>query len=180
MASGSVAAPCAQAQEVEPQADSMAMRDFFIVSLGARLEIRGVASPGVIGQLTFTPGPGRVWFAMSFLAQMRRWTVQDDPHTRHDQVFLRRYAIGVGTDGGPSAFVFLEGGTGRIETSPAAMRGTTYGLSGIGMGAGYTVGRVTATVDLSHGETRRRHYAPQSYPWDLYTILGASLRWRLF
>lgn len=126
-----------------------------------------------------TPGPGRVWFSMSFIAQMRRWNVQYGPHTRRDQV-LRRYAIGVGTDDGPSAFVFLEGGTARIETHPATMRGKTYGLFGIGMGAGYTVGRVTATVDLSHGETRRRRYPPQSYPVDLYTILGTSLRWRLF
>ena len=180
LAVGSVAVPCAQAQEVEPQVDSTALGDWFVVSLGARLDIRGVASPGVTGQLTVTPRPGRVWFSMGFLAQMRRWTVQYDPHTRRDQVFLRRYAIGVGTDGGPSAFVFLEGGTGRIETYPDSLRGKTYGLFGVGLGAGYTVGRVTATVDLSHGETRRRLPKQPSYPVDLYTILGVSARCRLF
>lgn len=139
---------------------------------GARLEFRGAASPGVIGQLTVSPRPGRVWFSMGFIAQMRRWT---DPHTRRDQVFLRRYAIGFGTDGGPSAFVFLEGGTGRIETHPDTVRGMTYGLFGIGLGAGYTVGRVTATVDLSHYVTRRSFPPP-----DLYTIWAVSLQWRLF
>lgn len=172
-------APCAKAQEVEPHVDSTDVGEWFTVSLGARLEFRGVASPGLIGQLTVSPKPGRVWFSMGFLAQMRRWTVRYDPHTRRDQVFLRRYAIGVGTDGGPSAFVFLEGGTGRIETDPDSLRGKTYGLIGVGLGAGYTVGRVTATVDLSHGETRRRKYPPTSYQADLYTILGVSVRWRL-
>ena len=179
MAVGPVVVPCAQAQEVEPPVDSTTMSDLFVVSIGARLEIRGVASPGVTGQLTFTPGPGQVWFSMSFLAQMRRWTVQYDPHTRRDQIFLRRYVIGAGTDGGPSAFLFFEWGTGRVETYPESLRGKSYDLIGVGLGAGYTVGRVTAAVDLSHGETRRK-YPPPSYPADLYTILGVSIRWRLF
>ncbi|MDE2796853.1 MAG: hypothetical protein OXL34_18705 [Gemmatimonadota bacterium] len=177
MASGSVAAPCAQAQEVEPRADSIDLSDRFTVtvSLGPQIEFRSVASPGVTGQLTVTPRPGRVWFSMSFLAQMRRWTA------RRDQVFLRRFALGVGTDEGPSAFVFLEGGTGRIETHPDSLSGKTYGLFGIGLGAAYTVGRVTATADLSHGEILRIECPPLScYPADLYTILGVSIRWRLF
>ena len=172
MAAGSVAA-----QEVEPRADSIDLSDrvTVTVSLGARIEFRSVASPGVTGQLTVTPRPGRVWFSMSFLAQMRRWTA------RRDQIFLRRFALGVGTDEGPSAFVFVEGGTGRIETKPDYLTGRTYGLFGIGLGAAYTVGRLTATADLGHGEIQRRECPPLScYPADLYTIWGASLRWRLF
>lgn len=173
MASGSVAAPCAQAQEVEPRADSTTLS--FTVSLGPRIEFRSVASPGVTGQLTVTPRPGRVWFSWSFLAQMRRWTA------RRDHVFLRRFDLGVGTDEGPSAFVFVEGGTGRTETHPDSLSGRTYGLFGIGLGAAYTVGRVTATADLGHGEIKRRECPPLNcYPADLYTIWGVSLRWRLF
>lgn len=175
MVAVSVATPCVQAQKVEPHADSIALSAWFIGSVGARLEFRGVASPGLIGQLTVSPKPGRMWFSMGFLAQMRRWTVQSDPHVRRDHVFLIRPALGVGTDAGPSAFVFLEGGTGRIETYPDSIRGKTYDLEGIGLGAGYTVGRVTATVDLSHSATRRSFPPP-----DLYTILAVSLRWRLF
>jgi len=177
MAVGPVVVPCAQAQEVEPPVDSTAL--LFDVSIGARLEIWGAASPGVTGQLTMTPAPGRVWVSMSFIAQMRRWAGRYDPHTRRDQVFFRRFAIGVGTDEGPIAFVFVEDGIGRVETYPGSLREKSYGLNGIGLGIGYTVGRVTATADLSHGETKRCP-PPPSYPADLYTILGVSIRWRLF
>ncbi len=167
-----VAVSDAQAQKVEPESDSTARSFEPAVSVGPRLEISGVASPGVIGQLTVTPKPGRTWFSISLIAQMRHVP----PHTRRDQVFLRRIAFGVGTDDGPNVFAFVGGGTGRIE-SPDSMRGKKYQLFSIGLGAGYTVGRMTVTVDLSHGESDRDY--PPRFPVDIYTILGASLRWRL-
>ncbi len=177
MVAGSVAAPCAKAQEVEFEVDTTEVSALFVtVSLGARLAFGDVASPGVSGRLTVAM-PGQGWFSMSFLAQMARWTVQYDPHTRRDYLFLRRFAMGVGTDEGPSAFVFVDGGTGRVETYPDSLRGKSFGLFGIGLGVGYTVGKVTATVDLSHGE---RVHPRRSYPYDLYTLLGVSLQWRVF
>lgn len=182
IAAGSIAAPCAKAQEVEPQADTTEVGDWFsVLSLGARLVFGDVASPGVSGQLTGVQLGSSWWVSMSFLAQMARWTVQYDPHTRRDYLYLYRYAIGVGTDEGPSAFVFVEGGKG-VETSPDSLRGRPYDMFGIGLGVGYTVGRVTATVDLSHGSLSygAGSPCPNCRPYDLYTLLGVSLQWRVF
>ena len=172
VAAGSAAAPCAQAQEAEAQVDSTEVS--VTGSLGLRLVFGDVASPGVRGQLTLARSTGRVWASMGFIAQMIHWTVQDDPHTRRYDFFIRRYAFGVGTDEGPSAFVFFEGGKGTDS-----LRGSRHDVLGIGLGAGYTVGRMTAAVELNHGEIRRIH-PPPSYPFPLYTLLGVSVLWRLF
>lgn len=143
----------------------------FGVSLGARLDFVGVASPGLSGQMIVIPG--RMWVSLGFLAQMIRWTVQYDPHTRRDHLLLGRVGAGVGTGEGPSLFAFFEAGTGTIRTHPESWRGKRYDLTGIGLGAGYTAGRVTATLDLSVGEANRNNP-------DLYGLLGISLRWHLF
>ncbi len=172
LVAGAVAAPGVQAQKVEPPVDSTEVRDGpFSVSLGLRLEFLGVASPGASLQMTLTGG--RLWFSLEFLARMIRWNVQYDPHTRRDHRYSARLIAGVGTGEGPSAFVLYERGTATIKTHPEYWRGRTYGFSGIGLGTGYTVGRVTATFELSLGVSNRASGA-------LYGSLGMSLRLRLF
>lgn len=172
LAAGTVAAPNLQAQEAELPVDTAAMRDRpFIVSLGLRLEFVGLASPGASLQMTLIPG--RLWFSLEFLAQMIRWNVQYDPHTRRDHLYLGRLVAGVGKGEGLSVFVFHERGAGVIRTHPESWRGRTYDLSGIGLGAGYTVGRVTTAFDLSLGGENRSSGS-------LYVGLGISLRLGLF
>jgi len=104
---------------------------------------------------------------------MVRWNVQYDALTRRDHLYLGRLTAGVGTGEGPSAFVFYEKGKGVIRTEPASVRGDTYRLTGIGLGAGYTVESVTIMLDLSVGGANR------SSP-DLYGLYGISLQYRLF
>lgn len=173
LAAGTVAAPNLQAQEVELPVDSTETRERpFSVSLGLRLELMGVASPGASVGMTLTPGRG-LWFSAEYLAQMVRWRVQYDPHTRRDHVHFGRLVAGVGTGDGPILFVFYERGAATIKTHPESWRGRTYDMSGIGLGAGYTARRVTATLDLSIGGANRSSGS-------LYASLGASLRFRLF
>ena len=172
LAEVAVAVPGLQAQEVEPPGDSAEVEDRqFSVSPGVRLEFFGVASPGASLQVTWFPD--RLWVSLEFLAQMTRWNVQYDPLTRRDHLYFGRLMAGVGRGEGPSAFVFYERGIGVIKTEPASWRGDTYRLTGIGLGVGYTVGRVTTSFDLSLGEANR------SNP-NLYGLIGISLQYRLF
>ena len=172
LVAGAVATPGVQAQEVELQVDSTKVRERPLsVSLGLRLEFVGVESPGASVQVTLTPG--RLWFSLEYLAQMVRWRVQYDPHTRRDHVHFGRLVAGGGTGDGPILFVFYERGVATIKTHPESWRGRTYDLSGIGLGAGYTARRVTAALEFSVGGANRSSGS-------LYASLGASLRFRLF
>lgn len=180
LAAGAVAAPGMQAQQVELPVDSTEVRERPpIVSLGLRLEFVGVMSSGASVRVTLIPG--RVWLSLDYLAQMLRWETNRspcsgryDPHTRRDHVHIGRLVAGVGTGGGPSAFVFYEHGAGATRTRCGPMGQNTYGLSGVGLGAGYTAGRVTATLDFSLGAERN---VPSPY---FYGLFGISLRFRLF
>ena len=172
LAAGTVAAPGLPAQEAEVPVDSTEMRDRPpIVSLGLRLEFAGLVSPGASVRVNLIPG--RLWLSLEYLAQMIRWRVQYDPHTRRDHVHFGRVIAGVGRGDGPILFVFYERGVATIKTHPESWRGQTYGLSGIGLGAGYAARRVTATLELSVGGANRSSGS-------LYASLGASLRFRLF
>lgn len=172
LVAGAVATPGVQAQEVELPVDSAGMRDGpFSMSLGLRLELVGVESPGASLRMTLTPD--RVWFSLEFLAQMIRWNVQYDPHTRRDHVYFGRAAAGVGTGEGLSGFVFYERGVAVIKTHPESWRGRTYDVSGIGLGVGYTVRRATFGLELSVGGANRSSGS-------LYGSLAVSVRFRLF
>ena len=189
VAAGAVAAPGMQAQEVELRVDSSEVKERPLsVSLGLRLEFWEVTSPGASLQVTLTPG--RLWFSLEFLAQMVRWNVRYDPYTRRDHVYLGRLSAGVGTGEGPSLFLFYEKGTGVAKTHLESRRrrgwtgGRIYGLNGIGLGTGYTAGRVTATLDVSLGVSSSPIESP-SDPFrakseSLYGLFGASVRFRLF
>ncbi|MDE2796085.1 MAG: hypothetical protein OXL34_14795 [Gemmatimonadota bacterium] len=189
LVTGAVAAPGMQAQEAELRVDSTEVKERPLsVSLGLRLEFWEVTSPGASLQVTLTPG--RLWFSLGFLAQMVRWNVRYDPYTLRDHAYLGRLSAGVGTGEGPSLFLFYEKGTGVVKTHLETRRrrgwtgGSTYGLSGIGLGTGYTAGRVTATLDLSLGVSSSPIESP-SDPFganneSLYGLFGASVRFRLF
>ena len=180
LAAGAVAAPNLQAQEGEPSVDSTEVRERPLsVSLGLRLEFLGLASPGASLQMTLNPG--RLWFSLEYLAQMMRWKTNRSPcdgrhdlHTRRDHVHIGRLVAGVGRGGGPSAFVFYERGAGATKTCRGSLRQHTYGLRGVGLGAGYTAGRVTAALDFSLGEELK---TPSPY---LYGLFGISVRIGLF
>lgn len=176
---GAVAAPTLQAQEMELPVDTTEVRERpAILSLGLRLEFVGLASPGASVHMTLIPG--RLWLSLEYLAQMMRTETKlgcggrYDPHTRRDHLHIGRLAAGVGRGEGLSAFVFFESGAGVIKTRCEPAREDTYGLSGVGLGAGYTAGRVTTALDLSIGVERN---VPSPY---FYGLLGISLRFRLF
>ena len=172
LVAGVVAAPDAHAQKAETNGDTVQVEDRqFSVSSGVRMEFFGVASPGASLRVTWTPN--RLWVSLQFLAQITRWNVQYDPLTRRDHLYFGRLMAGVGRGEGPSAFVFYERGIGVIKTEPASWRGDAYRLTGIGLGVGYTVGRVTTSFDLSLGVANR------SNP-NLYGLIGISLQYRLF
>lgn len=189
MTAGAVAAPNLQAQELELPVDATEVKERPLsVSLGLRLEFWEVTSPGAIVQVTLTPG--RLWFSLEFLAQIVRWNVRYDPYTLRDHAYLARLSAGVGRGEGPSLFLFYEKGTGVAKTHLESRRrrgwtgGSPYGLSGIGLGTGYTAGRVTATLDVSLGVSSSRIESP-SDPFgarneSLYGLFGASVRFRLF
>lgn len=179
LVAGAVAAPTLQAQEMELPVDTTAVREQpDILSLGLRLELVGLASPGAILRMTLIPG--RMWLSLEYLAQMMRTETKigcsgrHDPHARRYHLHIGRLVAGVGRGEGPSAFVFFESGAGVIKTRCEPERENTHGLSGVGLGAGYTAGRVTAALDLSVGAERN---VPSPY---FYRLLGISLRFRLF
>ena len=173
VAFGAVAAPDLQAQEVEPTLEgATAEEPRFDLRVGLRGELYGVPSPGVSVDLVINGSRSPVWASLQFLAQMVRWNVQYDDLTRRDHYYIGRVRLGLGRGDGPSIYGLFEKGFGVVMTDRASWLGRVYNLTGIGLGAGLTVRRVTVSFEVVIGAANR------SSP-DLYGGLGLSLQYRL-
>ena len=142
------------------------------VLVGMRIHLVGVASPGANLDL-MVDWPNRpIWVSLQFLAQMIRWNVQYDSTTRRDHLYLGRVRLGFGTREGPSIYALFEKGTGTIKADGANWLGRTYNLTGVGLGVGLTVSKITSSLEAVLGGADRAD--PQ-----FYIDLGLSLQYRL-
>ncbi|WP_419936962.1 hypothetical protein [Candidatus Palauibacter sp.] len=173
MVAWAMVAPGLQAQE----ADSLpvvAAQDGSQVSVlaGMRIDLGGVPSPGASLEVMADSPIRHIWMSLQFLAQMTRWNVQYDSMTRRDHGYLGRVRAGLGTGAGPSIYVLFEHGIGIIKADRERLLGQTYEMTGVGLGVGLTVGRVTGSLEFVLGG------ADRADP-DLYGGLGLSLQYRL-
>ena len=173
MVAWAMVAPGLQAQE----ADSLpvvATQDVPQVSVlaGMRVELYGVPSPGASLEVLADSPIRHIWVSLQFLAQITRWNVQYDSMTRRDHRYLGRVRAGLGTGEGPSIYVLFEHGIGIIKADGERWIGRTYNMTGLGLGVGLTVGRVTGSLEAVLGG------ADRADP-DLYVSPGLSLQYRL-
>ena len=174
LATGPLAAPDLQAQEVEPPLEGTKVEEpRFDLRVGLRGELHGVPSPGVSVDLALNGSRSPVWVSVQYLAQMVRWNVQYDDLTRRDHYHLGRVRLGLGRGEGPSIYGLFEKGFGVIMMDRPSWRGRSYDLTGMGLGAGLTVRRVTVSFEVVLG------VADRSSP-DLYGGLGLALQYRLW
>ena len=166
-----IVAPALHAQEVDPPTEEEAAEGRHLdVLLGLRGDFALVPSPGA--SLDLVMSGSRYWASLQFLSQMVRWNVQYDPITRRDHYHVGRVRFGLGTGDGPSVYGLFEKGWGVIRVDPIFEPGEVYNLSGLGLGAGLTVQRVTASFEIVLGVANR--YSP-----NLYGSLAVSLQYRL-
>lgn len=173
LAVGALAASVLEAQEVSRErVGSTEDGPPFDVLVGLRGELSGLFSPGASLDIRFG-FPGRpVWVSLGFLAQMIRWDVQYDADIRRDHLYLARVRLGLGRGEGPIVYGLVETGTGSIRTYPEDWRGRTYDLTGFGLGLGWTVRRVTSSVEVVLGGANRADP-------DLYGSLGIAFQYRI-
>ena len=103
---------------------------------------------------------------------MIRWNVQYDSKTRRDHLYLGRVRLGLGTREGPSIYALFENGTGTIKADHENWLGRTYNLTGVGLGVGLTVSRITSLLEAVLGGADRADPG-------VYLSLGLSLQYRL-
>ena len=177
---GVVATAGLQAQEGEATDDAASDRNGgFDVFAGARLVLKDVRSPGGSLQVTWhIPEPvpplslPMPWLSVEFVVQRIEKHV---PRAREeDLLYFGRFISGYGSGPGLSGFLFVESGRGEIkrDVQPFVI-GQTYGMWGIGLGLGYTLWEVSATLEASVGGTGRQG----SQDRNSYRI---SLKYRIF
>lgn len=172
LAAVAVVAPALHAQEVDPPTEEEAAegRDLDVL-VGLRGDFfAGLLSPGASVDLVMSGS--RYWASLQFLSQMVRWNVQYDPITRRDHYHMGRVRFGLGTGEGPSLYGLFEKGWGVVRVDPFFESGRVYSLSGLGLGAGLTIRRVTASFEIVLGGANRADP-------DLYGSLAVSLQYRL-
>ena len=165
-----VIVPALNAQEVEPRTEEKAAEGHMLVGLRGDF-IDGLLSPGASVDLVISGS--RSWVSLQFLAQMVRWNVPRDSITRRDHYYVGRVRLGLGTGQGPSVYGLVETGRGIVKVDPTVAPGTVYHLTGLGLGAGLTVQRVTASAEFVLGEANRRITSG----W--YGSLAVSLQYRV-
>ena len=145
-----VVAPGLPAQEVDPLQDGLAAKGpRFGVFVGVRGELTGlVPSPGASLDLVWNDAKQPIWVSVQLLAQMLRWKSDDRPPTGHD-IFLGRLRLGLGKRQGPSIYELYEKGRGTIRKGPS--RGNGFDLAGVGLGVGWTAGRVSTSAEATIG-----------------------------
>jgi len=173
LTAGALTGSVLEAQEVSRERDGSTEEGPGVdVLVGMRGELSGLFSPGASLDVRFG-FPGRpVWVSLGFLAQMIRWDVQYDTDIRRDHLYLARVRLGLGRGEGPIVYGLVETGTGSIRTYPENWRGRTYDLTGFGLGLGWTVRRVTSSVEVVLGEANRADP-------DLYGSLGIAFQYRI-
>lgn len=173
LAVGALTASVLGAQEVSRERDGSTEEGPPLdVLVGMRGELVGLFSPGanldVVVRFPDTPA----WASMGFLAQMIRWNVQYDHRTRRDHQYLGRVRLGLGQGQGPIIYGLLEYGIGVIKTEPESMRGDTYNVTGLGLGVGWTVRRMTISTETAVGSEDRADPSAR-------ISLGVSFQYRI-
>ena len=110
--------------------------------------------------------------SVQFLAQMTRWNVEFMEVVRRNHRYSGRIRLGYGRRQGPKVYALFERGTGTI-LAPEIWHGDTFSVIAGGLGLGWTLGRVTASVEGGLGN--RTRYLPERY-----RSLGVSLQYHLF
>ena len=173
LAVGALAASVLEAQEVSREpVGSTEDGPPLDVLVGLRGEFVGLFSPGANLDFVVRFTDSAAWASVGFLAQMIRWNVQYDRETRRDHLYLGRVRLGLGQGEGPIVYGLFEYGTGVIRTEPESDRGDTYNVSGLGLGVGWTVGRMTISTEAVLG------LADRGDP-DLRGSLGVSFQYRI-
>ena len=162
-----------EAQEVNGERDgSTEDRPLPDVLVGMRGELVGLFSPGANLDVVVRFPDSAAWASMGFLAQMIRWNVQYDHKTRRDHQYLGRVRLGLGQGEGPIIYGLVEYGTGVIKTEPESMRGDTYNVTGLGLGVGWTVRRMTISTEAAVGSEDRADPSAR-------ISLGVSFQYRI-
>ena len=175
LAGSATVVPQLRAQELDrdPARGGVAVESSqFGVLVGVRGEFAGLTSPGASLDLVLNAPNSPVWMSLQFLAQMTRWNVDFYDEVRRNRSYSGRVRLGLGRRQGPSVYALFERGAGTI-VAPDVWQGDTYSLVAGGLGVGWTVGRVTASVEGGLGNRTR-------YRSERYHSLGVSLQYHLF
>ena len=173
LAAVAVVAPALHAQEVESPDTEEEMAEAHML-VGLRVDfVSGLPSPGASVDLVISGS--RSWVSLQFLAQIDRWKLPRSGTGRAHH-YLGRARLGLGTGQGPSVYGLVETGRGIIQVSHLREPGTVYRLTGLGLGAGLTVQRVTASAEIVLGGATYPNPLPLA---TLYGSLAVSLQFRL-
>lgn len=176
-----VIAPALNAQEVEPPGaeEQAAEGQHLGMLLGLRVDfLDGLPAPGASVDLVISGS--RLWVSLQFLAQMVRWKLpRSFTGTGRDHLYVGRVRLGLGTGQGPSVYGLVETGRGIVQVSHSKEPGTVYHVTGLGLGAGFTFQRVTASAETVLGEAHYPHTAPFGGGVEFYGSLAVSLQFRL-
>ena len=112
-----------------------------------------------------------IWVSAQFLAQVTRRHIDYYDHVRRSHNYSGRIRMGYGRRQGPAVYALLERGRGII-VSPDNPREDTFSIVSAGLGVGWTIGRVTASVEGGLG--RQTRYRPERH-----RSLGVSLQYQL-
>ena len=170
---GAVTAPRVEAQELARGGEAQASSQFGVL-VGMRGEFTGLASPGASLDLVLNAPQTPVWVSLQFLAQKTRWNVDFYDEVRRNSSYSGRMRIGYGGRQGPSVYALLERGWGTIE-APDIWEGDSYSVVAAGLGVGWTIGRLTASVEGGRGRRTRFRHKPQRHH-----SLGVGLQYHLF
>ena len=175
LAGSGLAAPQLRAQELEADrapGGETPESSLLGVLVGMRGEFNGLTSPGASLDLVLNARDTPVWMSVQFLAQMTRWNVEFMEVVRRNHRYSGRIRLGYGRRQGPKVYALFERGTGTI-LAPEIWHGDTFSVIAGGLGLGWTLGRVTASVEGGLGN--RTRYLPERY-----RSLGVSLQYHLF
>lgn len=174
LAGGGAVAPQLHAQESDAEpalAGETPESSQLVVLAGVRGEFTGLTSPGASLDLVLNAPNTPIWMSLQFLVQMSRWNVEFLEKVRRNHAYSGRIRIGYGKRRGPRVYALFERGTGTILT-PEIWQGRTYSLVAGGLGVGWTIGRVTASVEGGIGNRTR-------YISERHRSLGVSLQYHL-
>ena len=173
LAVGALTASVLEAQEVSRERDGSTEEGGLPdVLVGMRGELVGLFSPGANLDVVVRFPDTAAWVSMGLLAQMIRWNVQYDHRTRRDHQYLGRVRLALGQGEGPIIYGLVEYGTGVIKTEPESMRGDTYNVTGLGLGVGWTVRRMTISTEAAVGSEDRADPSAR-------ISLGVSFQYRI-
>ena len=173
-----VIAPALNAQEVEPPGaeEEAAEGQHLEMLVGLRVDfLDGLPAPGA--SVDFVISGSGLWVSLQFLAQMVRWKLRSG--TGRDHLYVGRVRLGLGTGQGPSVYGLVETGRGIVQVSHSKEPGTRYHVTGLGLGAGFTFQRVTASAETVLGEANYPHTSPFGGGVEFYGSLAVSLQFRL-